>query len=600
MAARAGLFVSVALAGLFALPCGASFAAEDGAWAQRVQLVYSPDTRTVARRTVRVWNPEPEKNLDFVWEPEAGATLGSDGTVNGRGKLTWRVRGSANYDPKTVYSTYRGDMKDGRPHGEGRHDFRTGAFLEGSFAAGLLEGQGVSLDTDGTRYEGAFRAGLPDGMGRLTTTKGDIYVGAFAAGKKHGSGETRLAGGATYRSQWTMGVESGRPALLADATLGGLLRAQSGGDAGKVEISVGVEPRLTAQTEEWQGVAYQHLVRDEDIAIYPLDQQMNDLWNGTAEVSTYSSDVFYDRDWEYAPAFVEVDLHTTDGSRVKLDKLQLEVANSEAYRKPMLSLMQHVGCTGFRPSFSIRNDGWGEVRDMTLNVKFAGGIEPGLPQSRDFSTEVGSFDKGIDVGLRGVFEEAGVDTAALDGKRFSCQSMDAIGVCRSQVFNEVGFGEIADYVWGENKLWTTARGTLDYSWADDAGTVYQASEPFQVNISMTIIETQDEAECGAGFGGSPEAMRYQDVRFPVGQRNYAIDMPVRGNKNISSYAARLKMQSEPAMSSFHQFSVAATFADGSVRKSKPVSFFFLKPRISDFAPGMMPPACYLSEGAYGC
>ena len=54
------------------------------------------------------------------------------------------------------------------------------------------------------------------------------------------------------------------------------------------------------------------------------------------------------------------------------------------------------------------------------------------------------------------------------------------------------------------------------------------------------------------------------------------------------------------MSAFTQFNVAASFVDGSVKKSKPVSFFFLRPRISGFESAMQPAACYLPEGTYGC
>jgi hypothetical protein len=316
-------------------------------------------------------------------------------------------------------------------------------------------------------------------------------------------------------------------------------------------------------------------------------------------VTPVSASVFDDRDWEYAPAFVEVGVKTTDGSRVKIDKLELKVMSSDAYRKPMLELSQHVGCVGFRPSFSIKNFGWGEARDMKLNIKFTG-QEPDGPASRTFTRSIGTFDEGVDVAIRDVLDEAGVDTAKLENNRYSCPSMDSINVCRSQVFNDVGFGEIADYVWGEDKLYTTATGTLDYNWADDAGNLYAASEPFRIDVSIAIVETPLEAECGAGFGGSPEALRYQDIRFPIGQKDYAVDMPVRGNKSISNYSARLKLQSEPAISSLHQFNVAASFADGSVKKSKPVSFFFLKPRIGSFVPGMTPEACYLPEGTYGC
>lgn len=585
----------------------------------------------MARTRLRIWDPEPSKNLEFVWEPDESGTVASDGTVSGRGKLTWRVRGSASYDPRSVYATYTGRMQDGRPGGVGRLAYRTGEILEGRFAAGVLEGQGTRLDAAGNRYEGAFRASLPDGMGRLAHRNGDIYVGPFVAGEKHGEGETRLAGGAVYRSEWTAGREAARPALLADSTLSGVLRAQSGGDAGKVDISVAVEPRMTAEAEQNQGVAYQHMVRDEDVAIFPLDQQMNALWNGEAEINSASAAVFEDRDWDDAPAYVEIDLTTKDGSRVKLEKMALDVSISETYRKPMLQIVEHLGCTGFRPAFSVENHGWGEVRDLTMNMAFSSPAAPDK-KSRSFSRKVGTFDEGIDIAVRDVLREAGVDTARLDKERFTCPSSDALNVCRAKVLNGGGLGQVADFIWDEDdrmkatlaaqakadgtedqaddsdfsasngQYFTSAVGTFDYKWADDAGNVYEASEAFNASIPMFYIDSNMQAECGAGFGGNPEALRFQDVRFKIGQTGYRIDVPVRGNKNVSSYVARLKMQSDPGMSSFTQFTVAATFADKSVKSSKPVSFFFIKPRVPDFSPGMMPSAdqCYLPQGITGC
>ncbi|MBU0584486.1 MAG: hypothetical protein KKB66_19820 [Alphaproteobacteria bacterium] len=590
--------VAVVLAGLSGAPAIAESATPAGAWAERVQVIYQKDEGTVVRRAVRVWDSEPEKKLDFVWEPAEPDSLAADGSVTGKGKLVWRVRGSASYDPNTIYSTYVGEMKDGRPDGEGRLQFRSGELFEGHFAAGLLSGRGVHVDTAGNRYEGEFSEGRPDGEGRLAETNGSIYTGTFAHGVRHGEGETRLAGGATYISRWTMGLESGRPEIVADATLGGLMKAQSGGDAGRVEISVAIEPRMTQQAIENDVLAYQHLVREEDIAVYPVDEEMNNFWNGTGVIHE-SEWMFEDRDLD-APAYVEVEMGSTDGKRVDLDRLELQVANSEAYRKPMLSIVPHRGYNGFRPSFSIKNHGWGDVRDMTMNFQFTGQDE-GSPASRSYSHAVGSFDQGTDVGIRNIFDEAGVDTRKLEQGRFSCQSIEAINVCRSQVFNEVGFGELADFVSGDQFLTTTAVGTFDYSWADDAGNVYPASEQFRAEFSLAVIETPNQAECGAGYNQAPEALRYQDVNFPVGKQNYTIELPVRGNRKLTRHVARLKLAAEPRMSSFHQFSVAATFADGSVRKSKPVSFFFMRPRDSNFQPGMEPPVCTLSDDAIpGC
>lgn len=68
-------------------------------------------------------------------------------------------------------------------------------------------------------------------------------------------------------------------------------------------------------------------------------------------------------------------------------------------------------------------------------------------------------------------------------------------------------------------------------------------------------------------------------------------MPIRGNRNLSNYTARLKFYAET--SSIHQFRVAAKFDDGSERYSKPVALFMVRPR--DYAHQRPEPAggCYL-------
>lgn len=596
-----------------ALLAGASLASGDtppasaGAWSERVQIVYRAETKSVLRKTVKAWDAAPEKNLDFTWEPDAGQPgdgLAEDGAIAGKGKLVWRVRGSASYDPATIYSVYTGELRDGRPNGQGRLEIRSGEVFEGTFAEGVLNGQGVHMDAAGNRFEGEFRAGALNGKGRQRARTGEIFTGTFVDGLKHGKGETRLPGGTVYASEWAMGTEiSTRPDAVADATEGGLVKVQSdgallnpptdGGAAGKVEIGVVVDQRMTQQSE----MQYTHLVRDEDIAIYPVSPEINDFWNGTGQIGNFAY-VFDGIDWEESPAFVEVDLGTTDGSRVRLDKMELRVAASDTYRKPMLTIDGHVGCVGFRPDFSVLNRGWGEVKDLKMSIQFAA-EEPDGNASPVYTRDIGTFDQGKDISIRDVLDEAGVDTAKLTDKRFSCQSMDSINVCRSQVFNDVGFGAVADFVWGEQKLFTTAIGKFDYAWSDDYGNTYQVSEPFRTTIALATIEVPDEmAECGDGFGGSPEALRYQDVKLQLGQQNYVVDMPLRGNRNVKNYVARLKMSAE--RSSFHQFKVAAGFQDGSTRESKTVSLFYFRPRIPNFTTAMQPAACYLPETSAGC
>ena len=91
---------------------------------------------------------------------------------------------------------------------------------------------------------------------------------------------------------------------------------------------------------------------------------------------------------------------TTDGSRVKFDSLAMEVQSSDAYRKPMLSLVEHQGCVGFRPSFSFKNNGWGDVRDVKMSVQFTGERPDETAASRIFTKQIGTFGNGTDVFAR--------------------------------------------------------------------------------------------------------------------------------------------------------------------------------------------------------
>lgn len=571
---------------------------ETNSWSERALVIYRSETRSVERRMVRVWDPSPEGDLEFAWEPSPGQAnggIGPDGRAEGEGRLTWRIKGSASYDPRAVFSIFVGSMRNGRPEGRGRLELRSGEVVEGTWRAGRVEGEASWLDAAGNRYEGAFVAGRPHGQGRQSTRTGEIFTGSFFDGRRHGEGETRLAGGTLYKSLWSHGREIGanRPDVQADARIGGLIRAQSGGgDAGKIEIGIAVDERMNQQSD----MRYQHLVQEEDIAVYPASEEINGLWNGE---QIYPGSWMIDGvDWEAVnPAFVAVDLDTADGSRVKLQDLRLEVESSEAFRKPMLTLTQHFGCVGFRPDFSLVNHGWGGAQNARLTVQFATDAEASS-KSRSFSMPVEDFDNGLDVSIRGLLDEAGVDTARLEQGRYTCPSMDSINVCRSQVFNDVGFGEIADFVVGDDTLSTTMVGTLDYDWADDAGTVHHQSEPLAATISLAVIEVPRElAECGDGFGGPPEALRYLDVDLPVGRSDYSIEIPVRGNRTISSYTARLKMHAD--QSSYHRMRVVADLADGSSRQSKPLALYYFKPRPVTFFPAE-PAQCTLPPDLGGC
>ena len=601
--ALGGALAGLALVAL-PLPAMADGASRDqaGAWAQRVQVIHDPASGSVVRVRLSAWSPDPAGNLEFVFEPEPGSGFdpaAGDGAITGRGKLVWRVRGSASYDRRTIHSTYVGALVDGRPHGQGRMEKRSGEVAEGEWVAGRLHGRGLLVEADGTRTEAVFVDGRAHGEGRQTRPDGSIYRGGFRNGLRHGEATVRLPGGTAYASRWRAGVEiSGRrPDAMADAMIGGLLRAQAGaggggGDAGKVELSVSVDQRMTRQAD----MRYAQNVHDDHIEIYPEDQAMTETWLGKATISadSYGAGFGY-VDWEDAPSFLEVAMRTTDNSRVRVEAFELRFEDSQVYRKPFLSIAEHRGCTGFRPSFSFLNNGWGPARDGRLSFEFFN-LDDRDQASRRFEVAIGDFDDGLDVSLLPMLEEAGVDVRAAAQARFTCASERDLPQCRQRALDALDFGEIEPLLSGHVALGVGYRGAFTYSWSDDRGNSYQMTEPVEAELQLAAIETNVMvAEHGAGWGDPPAALRYQEVRLPSEGQDHSVDLMLRGNRNVSNLTARLKVYA--AENSIHRFSAVAQFADGSLRRSKPVHYYHVRPRDPTFLPAQ-PDDCYLDDAVF--
>src|SRR6185436_20018028 len=102
---RGGLGIVAAIVAALAASAGSAMdGASAGAWREKVRLVWDETTHASARRPVRVFDPHPELDLDFQWEPYAGAGTDARGTVYGPGRLTWRQRGSAAWDGAAITS----------------------------------------------------------------------------------------------------------------------------------------------------------------------------------------------------------------------------------------------------------------------------------------------------------------------------------------------------------------------------------------------------------------------------------------------------------------------------------------------------------------
>lgn len=95
--------------------------------------------------------------------------------TSGRGRIMWKCGAS-----------YRGEIKNGYPHGLGKKTLCTGKQTEGRFEMGGLEGKGKVI-WDNVTYEGELRNALPHGIGRMVNKKtGVTYEGSFVNGKFKG------------------------------------------------------------------------------------------------------------------------------------------------------------------------------------------------------------------------------------------------------------------------------------------------------------------------------------------------------------------------------------------------------------------------------
>ena len=78
--------------------------------------------------------------------------------------------------------TYTGLLKDGKPEGKGKVEFKDGSIYEGDFHNGWRDGEGVHTFADGDVYAGSFKDDLRTGHAVRTYKNGDVFEGEFEDG----------------------------------------------------------------------------------------------------------------------------------------------------------------------------------------------------------------------------------------------------------------------------------------------------------------------------------------------------------------------------------------------------------------------------------
>ena len=104
---------------------------------------------------------------------------------------------------------YKGDVKDGVPHGMGSELWPDGSIYEGVYVNGHRKGQGKLVWADGNSYDGVFDKDELCGYGTFVWKNGDKYEGMFKHSKMHGEGTFTWNNGNRYIGGYSEGIRHG-------------------------------------------------------------------------------------------------------------------------------------------------------------------------------------------------------------------------------------------------------------------------------------------------------------------------------------------------------------------------------------------------------
>lgn len=105
--------------------------------------------------------------------------------------------------------SYKGDMKDGKPEGEGRAKYKNGNVFEGEWTNGLYDGSGTFTWASNDTYTGYFKNGYLNGKGTMKYQNEEVYDGYWAYGVFQGRGTYKYKNGNTYEGYWLNNKQNG-------------------------------------------------------------------------------------------------------------------------------------------------------------------------------------------------------------------------------------------------------------------------------------------------------------------------------------------------------------------------------------------------------
>ncbi len=129
------------------------------------------------------------------------------------GNYEWKIRGRP-----SSHWVYKGEVLNGKPHGEGVATHPLGATYSGSWQDGFYHGEGIFRGINGATFKGSYRKGKKHGRVEYDDPGGVQFSGIFHDDRRHGKGTQHFPDGSSLTGIWKNGrlveeLELRNPAL---------------------------------------------------------------------------------------------------------------------------------------------------------------------------------------------------------------------------------------------------------------------------------------------------------------------------------------------------------------------------------------------------
>jgi hypothetical protein len=594
--------------------------AGEGAWKERTQVIWSKDTGTLIRKSFRVWDPHPELNLDFLWEPDPTtvAEKTSDDVVNGRGALTWHAKGAANYDRRFTYSVFKGVLKNGRPEGEGVLGVRNGLSYTGHWVNGEMHGHGVLRLPNGDKYEGDFVAGKMHGIGRHVAIEGTIFLGEFRNGLRHGIGKLTTAEGA-YRTVWRDGREVARQRIPNSSPAQAISGLQPVAAASGVKLKLSLDQKAAREHESLNpdisnagakpAPTYDAEHKPGSIVIGLASKTRLAAWKSNAPIASGRAGPPYVKNsWSFPPVFLKAEIQNQGSKPTEVKGAYLEVAESTLDPTPYLELDggDNGWCEGdgsYDGVLNFDNLGWGEVRDARVTYSLGSAKK----RTQEVVVPLGTFERTKQISLEEHLQKLGVDVERLrkasttfrrdsaedaedlNEHAFKCEykydgggaaAEKARAACFEREKKSGLFGSLRDMVFrqkNDNVIYVGLNGRIEYQWSDRAGKSSARVSTFSLFFPLMRYDIE------MGEMGCPDMRAHptDSVELSVDRQHYRIPLSAEDWKGSIGRNAQKQFQFSVATkkSSRHVFQLVVELTDGEL-KSLPIDLLYFDPRPS--------------------